>query len=106
ESVGVVGLVGTFCRDLPFPLIVAASGAIGYFVAQRSPALLGLKSGAQQRAEPIPDRWLQATRSMVWGVLLWWAPIGIVVLALGTSHVLVDIGIFFSKLAVVSFGGA
>jgi chromate transporter len=101
-----VAFVCIFFLDLPFPLIVAASGAIGYFVAQRSPALLGLKTAAQQAAAPIPDRWRQAARASVWGLLLWWAPIGIVVLALGTSHVLVDIGTFFSKLAVVSFGGA
>jgi len=101
-----IAFVCIFFLDLPFPLIVAASGAIGYFVAKHSPALLGLKSGAQYPSEPIPDRWRQAARATIWGVLLWWAPVGIVVLALGTSHVLVDIGIFFSKLAVVSFGGA
>ena len=101
-----LAFVCIFFLDLPFPLIVAASGAIGYFVAQRSPALLGLKAGALQASEPIPDRWRQAAKATVWGLLLWWTPIAIVVLALGTSHVLVDIGIFFSKLAVVSFGGA
>jgi chromate transporter len=40
------------------------------------------------------------------GLALWWAPVAAAVLLLGTSHVFVDIGIFFSKLAVVSFGGA
>jgi chromate transporter len=98
--------VGIFFLDLPFPLIVAASAATGYFVAQRSPALLGLKSGVQQQAEPPAGRWRHATRATVWGLALWWTPVAIVVLMLGTSHVLVDIGVFFSKLAVVSFGGA
>ena len=98
--------VGIFFLDLPFPLIVAASAAIGYVVAKHSPALLGLKSGAQPLSDPIPDRWRQATRAGVWGLLLWWTPVAIAVFALGTTHVLVDIGVFFSKLAVVSFGGA
>jgi chromate transporter len=40
------------------------------------------------------------------GLVLWWAPVAAAALTLGSSHVLVDIGIFFSKLAVVSFGGA
>jgi chromate transporter len=106
--VGLAGFafVGIFFLDLPFPLIVAASAAIGYFVAKHSPALLGLKSGAQQLADPIPDRWRQARRAGAWGLLLWWTPVAIAVLALGSTHVLVDIGIFFSKLAIVSFGGA
>ena len=42
----------------------------------------------------------------VTGFVLWWAPIAAVVLLLGPGHLLADIGLFFSKLAVVSFGGA
>jgi chromate transporter len=38
--------------------------------------------------------------------VLWWAPLAVAIVALGPEHVLLDIGIFFSKLAVVSFGGA
>ncbi|MGH8676713.1 MAG: chromate efflux transporter [Burkholderiales bacterium] len=98
--------VGIFFLDLPFPLIVAAAATIGYVVAQSSPALLGLKTGAQGIAEPVPGRWRHAANATAIGVVLWWAPVALVVLALGTQHVLVDIGIFFSKLAVVSFGGA
>jgi chromate transporter len=37
---------------------------------------------------------------------VWWAPVALVVVLFGSQHVLVDIGTFFSKLAVVSFGGA
>src|SRR5262249_59277461 len=37
---------------------------------------------------------------------VWWARVGLGAVALGPDHVLVNIGTFFSKLAVVSFGGA
>ena len=37
---------------------------------------------------------------------MWCVPIALAALILGPKHVLVSIGIFFSKLAVVSFGGA
>jgi chromate transporter len=37
---------------------------------------------------------------------IWWAPVVVAVLLLGPDHVLVSLGVFFSKLAVVSFGGA
>ena len=40
------------------------------------------------------------------GVVVWWAPVALAALVLGPGHVLVSIGTFFSKLAVVSFGGA
>jgi chromate transporter len=39
-------------------------------------------------------------------VLVWAAPVALAALILGPHHVLVSIGVFFSKLAVVSFGGA
>ena len=40
------------------------------------------------------------------GLVVWWAPVALAVAMLGPDHVLVSIGLFFSKLAVVSFGGA
>ena len=97
--VGLAGLafIGIFFLDLPFPLIVAAAAAIGFFTTQ------GQTGGAGQ---PLPGRWGQFARATVVGLGLWFAPVALVVLALGTSHVLFDIAAFFSKLAVVSFGGA
>ena len=40
------------------------------------------------------------------GLAIWWAPVALAVLILGPSHTLVSVGLFFSKLAVVTFGGA
>jgi chromate transporter len=40
------------------------------------------------------------------GLALWWAPVALAAWLLGGDHALVAIGLFFSKLAVVTFGGA
>src|SRR4029079_14643272 len=40
------------------------------------------------------------------GLVVWWAPVALIALALGPGHGLANIAVFFSKLAVVSFGGA
>jgi chromate transporter len=106
--VGLSGLafVGIFFLDLPFPLIVAAAAAVGYVVTKTSPGLLGLKPGAQPAADSDPGRWRQASAAAAIGLLLWWSPVALAALMLGANHVLVDVGLFFSKLAVVSFGGA
>ena len=101
-----VGFIGIFFLDLPFPLIVVASALIGYAVARRSPALLGLSAHPEAFAPPVPDRWKQSLTAIVIGLVLWWLPVALAVLALGKSHILVGLGTFFSKLAVVSFGGA
>src|SRR6185503_16420621 len=105
---GLAGLayVGIFFFDLPFPLIVAAAGLVGYLVAQSSPAQLGLKAMTGTPTAPAPGRWRRAAVATGTGLVLWWAPVALVVVLLGPQHVLADIGLFFSKLAVVSFGGA
>ena len=106
--VGLSGLafVGIFFFDLPFPLIVAAAGATGFVVARTSPALLGMKTGELHTAAAVPGRWRKAAAALAIGLVLWWAPVALAAVLLGANHVLVDIGLFFSKLAVVSFGGA
>jgi chromate transporter len=106
--VGLAGaaFVGIFFLNLPFPLIVAGAAVVGFVVAQSSPGLLGVKAGAQSLAEAMPGRWRHAAIVTTVGLALWWAPVAIAVMALGPDHVFVDIGLFFSKLAVVSFGGA
>ena len=87
-------------------VIVIAAAVAGFLVAQSSPALMGLKDDAEELTPPAPDRWRQAATATVVGLVAWWAPIALAVVVLGPSHVLVSIGTFFSKLAVVSFGGA
>ena len=96
-GVAAAAFVGIFFLDLPFPLIVLLAGVIGFFLArpQTVPA-----------TERIPGRWRQAATATLVGLALWWAPVALAAMLLGTSHVFVDIGVFFSKLAVVSFGGA
>ena len=96
-SLAGLAFIGIFFLDLSFPLIVAAAAAIGFFTTRG-------QTGSP--VEPVPGRWGQAARAAVVGLGLWFAPVALVVLALGTGHVLFDIAAFFSKLAVVSFGGA
>jgi chromate transporter len=105
---GIAGaaFIGIFFFAVPFPVIVIVAALIGYFVAQSSPAMMGLKDDIGAIAEPAPDRWRQALTASIVGLVVWWAPVALAAVALGGDHVLVTIGTFFSKLAVVSFGGA
>jgi chromate transporter len=98
--------VGIFFLNVPFPIIVIAAGLTGYLVARTSPEQLGLKTDPVPPAPPRPGRWREAGQAIAaWGAI-WFAPLAIAALMLGGDHVLVQIGIFFSKLAVVTFGGA
>jgi chromate transporter len=105
-SLAAAAFVGIFFLALPFPLIVAAAALVGYLVARQSPAQLGIAAKAESVPPPDKDRWRQFAIASIVELLAWWAPIALAALVFGPQHVLVSIGMFFSKLAVVSFGGA
>jgi chromate transporter len=96
-GIAAAAFIGIFFLDLPFPLIVACAAAIGYSTTH--------KHAAAAVAGP-PGRWSAFGGALAIGMLLWGAPIVLAWLFLGKDHVMFTIGAFFSKLAVVSFGGA
>jgi chromate transporter len=98
--------VGIFFFMLPFPLIVAAAALIGYAVARRSPEQMGLSGDVENVLPPEDNRWRHLAVAAVIGAIAWLTPIALAAIVFGQQHVLVSIGTFFSKLAIVSFGGA
>jgi chromate transporter len=105
-SLAGAAFIGIFFFALPFPLIVAAAALVGYLVARRAPGQLGISGKAESVPPPAKDRWRHFAIASVVGLIAWWAPVAFAALFFGPHHVFVSIGMFFSKLAVVSFGGA
>jgi chromate transporter len=105
-ALAAAAFVGIFFLMLPFPLIVAAAALIGYAVARKSPQLLGLSEKTENVLPAEGNRWRHLAVAAVVGLITWLAPIALAAVVFGPQHVLVSIGTFFSKLAVVSFGGA
>jgi chromate transporter len=101
-----LAFVGIFFFDLPFPLIVGAAALVGYIVARTRPDLVGVTATPEVGAARGDGRWRQFFTALAVGLVIWWAPVALAALTLGTGHVLVAIGLFFSKLVVVTFGGA
>jgi len=96
-------MAGSFLAILllqaPYPLVVLAAALTGAVIAPPPSA------GAPLPA-PSAGRWPRLARDLaVWGAV-WWAPVALVALALGGDHILTQLGLFFSKLAVLTFGGA
>jgi chromate transporter len=101
-----LAFVGIFFLSLPFPLIVGAAALIGFVAARNAPERLGLAGKVEIVSTSTGNPWRQFALAAIAGLVAWWAPVALVAIALGPNHVLVGIGTFFSKLAVVSFGGA
>jgi chromate transporter len=110
-----------FALDAPFPAIVLAAGLIGYVGGRVSPESFRTGSG-HGRAQggygpsiidddtPTPEH-ARFTRSrFAWvlgaGLALWTASMVLLSLATGWQSVLVQMGWFFTKAALLTFGGA
>jgi chromate transporter len=91
----------TLMLGAPFPLVIIAAGILG---ALFLPPLAGevalaereTKGGLGAKGRGLAALWL----------ILWLAPLAIVAATLGTNHILFQIGLLFSILACVTFGGA
>jgi chromate transporter len=101
----VAAFAALFLFDAPFPLVVLAALALGALVGARKPAWLALKP-----VDPMFDAgrspWRASLKAALIWAAIWAAPMVAVLVFLGPEHVLWDIGVFFSQLAVVTFGGA
>jgi len=91
---------------LPFPLIIVAAAITGYLWSKQRPHWLGdgLVPADAWRPESVGKG--QALRVLIIGALIWALPLLLMLPTLGQDHVLVTEALFFSKVAVVTFGGA
>src|SRR6266480_4780750 len=97
----------------PFPLIVVSAGVIGLLGAKflprvfrdeaANPPNVDLATKAADIAKPSLLRALKI--SAIW-IVIWALPLTLAGVFLGTQHTIFREGIFFSKAAVVTFGGA
>ncbi len=107
-----VSFVAIFAFGVPFPVIVLMAGLIGLAAARWRPALVktgGAKADDIDR-EPVPEHarpraaWL--LKVLVIGLALWSVPVLLLWLLAGPDNVYTQESLFFSKMAVVTFGGA
>lgn len=105
QIVAVTAFIALFFFDLPFPIVVLGAGAIGMAVASKLPDWLALKPVSNK---PLKSErpWATTLRTIAAWLVIWLAPMVLVLVLLGRDHVLWDIGLFFSQLAIVTFGGA
>ena len=120
RMLAVASFVAIFAFAVPFPVIILAAALIGYAGAAAglpafapgaghgpsgttsvAPALIG--DALPTHARPATAETLRVAG--LW-LVLWLVPVVTLVLALGPDHVFSQIAVFFSKMAMVTFGGA
>ncbi|MGE0715857.1 MAG: chromate efflux transporter [Alphaproteobacteria bacterium] len=116
-AIAALAFVAIFAFGVPFPLIVLAAGVAGFVGARAGiPGFSGKvghgagKDGDSLLGDALPDHARPGAArtlgvSAIW-LALWLVPVGAIVAMLGRGSVFAEIAVFFSQMAVVTFGGA
>ena len=120
-AIAALAFVAIFAFDTPFPAIVLAAALIGHFGARRWPAMFALGGGHgsaktdygpalidDNTPTPAHARFSRGAllRVLSTGVALWAAAMGAVVATQGWHGTLSTMAWFFTKAALLTFGGA
>jgi chromate transporter len=110
-----------FAFHVDFPIIVIVAGVIGYVGGRVAPAKFqtggghgGKKSSGTPALidddTPTPKHalfsWARTVRVLIVGLALWGAGLGVLIALYGWDATLTQIGWFFTKAALLTFGGA
>ncbi len=120
-AVAVAAFLAIAALNLPFPAIIAGAALIGFLAGRLSPNLVrtGGGHGAAGKAQlpaliddttPTPEhaqfRWSRLLRLVLVGFALWAVPMLLLGVLCGWQHTLTQMGWFFTKAALLTFGGA
>jgi chromate transporter len=120
-GVALAAFAAIFTLDAPFPLIVAAAAALGYAATRFAPGAFALAAAARSTdgahaptliddATPLPAhaRFSRARllRVALVSLALWAGVLAALTATFGWDGVLTQMGWFFTKAALLTFGGA
>jgi chromate transporter len=120
QELAAAAFVAIFFFAVPFPVIIIAAGLFGFFGARAGhPAFVAANTHGEAKAGPdgesllgeaIPDHARPSTARTIgvaalW-LTLWIAPVVAVAAVAGIGNVFTSIAVFFSKMSLVTFGGA
>jgi chromate transporter len=115
-AIAVVAFIAIYFFHLPFPLIVIGAAIVGliggkvlprFFLGSLDhPARWTSSSGENAARSPARPSLVRALKLSATWIVIWSMPLVLAGIFLGTQHTVFREGVFFSKAAVVTFGGA
>ena len=120
-AIAAASFVAIFALNLPFPLIVLGAAVIGYFGGRFAPEKFSVGGGHGAAKQsygpalidddtPAPEharfRWPRLVLLAAIGAALWALPMGLLTALFGWEGTLTQMGWFFTKAALLTFGGA
>jgi chromate transporter len=115
-GLSIASFIAIFAFQVPFPIIIICAGFIGFFGVRARPDLFAYKGHEGGKSDNKPSLILEEpeitpsfkrSASIIFiGAAVWIAPIFLLASIFGSKTIFVPLAIFFSKMAVVTFGGA
>ncbi|MEO0004201.1 MAG: hypothetical protein RLZZ22_1893 [Pseudomonadota bacterium] len=120
-SIAAASFIAIFAANIPFPAIVAGAALLGHVGGRIAPDQFKVGGGHGKAGKalgpaliddhtPTPEhakfRWTRLLRVIALGALLWAVPMGWLTMVYGWNHTLTQMGWFFTKAALLTFGGA
>jgi len=115
--IAALAFLALFAFSIPFPMVVLCAAAVGLFGARLSPRIFDAASTQgtngpsaidDHSAPPEHARysWLRLLSTLAIGIALWLGGMALLVSLAGSQGTLAQMGAFFTKAALVTFGGA
>jgi chromate transporter len=108
EALAATAFLALFFFAVPFPLVVASAGVLGFVFSNALVATTVLQAGRDKEKDekPLSVGLRQSLLTTLLWLAIWLTPLAVLWMSLGADNVFVQIGALFSKMAVVTFGGA
>lgn len=121
KAIALAAFIAISVFNLPFPYIVALAALTGYLGSRYSPEKFQIRSQHAASSKdyglavigdntPIPDharfRWSRFIVYLIIGLTLWGGALSLLALQYGWQGTLTQMGWFFTKAALMTFGGA
>ncbi len=122
-AIAIAAFTALFIFHLPFPLIIFCAALLGYLGGRYLPQHFQMRAGHAPKSPaatydaaviddntPTPEharfRWSSLGRVLLVGILLWSLPMLSLIYLFGWQHSLTQMAWFFTKAALMTFGGA
>ena len=120
-AIAAASFVAIFALNVPFPIIVVVAALVGLIGGRMSPASFSASGGhASTQASfgpaliddhtPTPSHamftWKRFLKVLLAGAVLWTMPMAFLMMQHGWDHTLTQMSWFFTKAALLTFGGA
>jgi len=121
-AIAAAAFIAIFALNVPFPAVIACAALIGYAGGRMAPDKFKVGGDGHGKAgksfgpaliddhTPTPEHarflWIRLAKVALVGSLLWVLPMALLTANYGWDHTLTQMGWFFTKAALLTFGGA